>query len=73
MFDIEWAALKAVRQQLDGNFDAAVNIIVETLAQRGKVVVVGIGKSGNRISIRRQARALLERRHGSVAEAGPLR
>ena len=47
MFDIEWAALKAVRQQLDGNFDAAVNIIVETLAQRGKVVVVGIGKSGN--------------------------
>ena len=47
VFDIEWAALKAVRQQLDGNFDAAVNIIVETLAQRGKVVVVGIGKSGN--------------------------
>ena len=47
MFDIEWAALKAVRQQLDGNFDAAVNIVVETLAQRGKVVVVGIGKSGN--------------------------
>lgn len=47
VFDIEWAALKSVRQQLDGSFDAAVNIIVETLAQRGKVVVAGIGKSGN--------------------------
>ncbi len=47
MFDIEWAALKAVRQQLDGNFSAAVNVIVEALGQRGKVVVVGIGKSGN--------------------------
>src|SRR5271170_1948314 len=47
VFDIEWAALKAVRQQLDGKFDAAVNVIVEALGQRGKVVVVGIGKSGN--------------------------
>jgi arabinose-5-phosphate isomerase len=47
VFDIEWAALKAVRQQLDGKFDAAVNIIVETLGLRGKIVVVGIGKSGN--------------------------
>jgi arabinose-5-phosphate isomerase len=47
VFDIEWAALKAVRQQLDGNFDAAVKIIVESLGQRGKIVVVGIGKSGN--------------------------
>lgn len=47
MFDIEWAALKAVRRNLDGNFSSAVNIIVESLAQRGKIVVVGIGKSGN--------------------------
>jgi arabinose-5-phosphate isomerase len=47
VFDIEWAALKAVRQQLDGNFDAAVSVIVEALGQRGKIVVVGIGKSGN--------------------------
>ena len=47
MFDIEGAALKAVRQQLDDSFNKAVNIIVETLAQRGKIVVVGIGKSGN--------------------------
>ena len=47
MFDIEWAALKAVRKQLDDKFDAAVNAIVEVLGQRGKIVVVGIGKSGN--------------------------
>jgi arabinose-5-phosphate isomerase len=47
VFDIEMAALKAVRRQLDGAFTAAVQIMVETLRQRGKIVVVGIGKSGN--------------------------
>jgi arabinose-5-phosphate isomerase len=47
VFDIEIAALKAVRKQIDGAFDDAVGIIVETLRQRGKVIVVGIGKSGN--------------------------
>ena len=47
MFDIELAALKAVRAQLDGAFDRAVELIVETLHARGKIVVVGIGKSGN--------------------------
>ena len=47
VFDIEIAALKAVRNQLDGAFDAAVEFIVESLRQRGKIVVVGIGKSGN--------------------------
>jgi arabinose-5-phosphate isomerase len=47
VFDIELAALKAVRAQLDKSFDAAVEIIVATLKQRGKIVIVGIGKSGN--------------------------
>ena len=47
VFDIELAALKAVRAQLDSSFDAAVKIIVETLNRRGKIVGVGIGKSGN--------------------------
>jgi arabinose-5-phosphate isomerase len=47
VFDIEMAALKAVRQQLDGAFVDAVQILVETLRQRGKIIVVGIGKSGN--------------------------
>ena len=47
MFDIEIAALKAARAQLDGAFDRAVDLVVETLRQRGKIVVVGIGKSGH--------------------------
>ncbi|HTB83521.1 MAG TPA: KpsF/GutQ family sugar-phosphate isomerase [Candidatus Sulfotelmatobacter sp.] len=47
VFDIEIAALKKVRAQLDKNFDAAVEILVETLKRRGKIVIVGIGKSGN--------------------------
>jgi arabinose-5-phosphate isomerase len=47
VFDIEIAALKAVRAQLDASFDDAVETIVNALAQRGKIVIVGIGKSGN--------------------------
>jgi len=47
VFDIEIAALKAVRLQLDASFDRAVEMVVETLRQRGKIVIVGIGKSGN--------------------------
>ena len=47
VFDIELAGLKAARQQLDASFDQAVDSIVNALRQRGKIVVVGIGKSGN--------------------------
>jgi arabinose-5-phosphate isomerase len=47
VFDIELAALKAVRAQLDATFADAVEIIVAALKQRGKIVIVGIGKSGN--------------------------
>jgi arabinose-5-phosphate isomerase len=47
VFDIEVAALKRVRAQLDGAFDHAVELITQALGRRGKVVVVGIGKSGN--------------------------
>ena len=47
VFDIEIAALKKVRAQLDKSFDRAVEIIVESIKRRGKIVVVGIGKSGN--------------------------
>jgi arabinose-5-phosphate isomerase len=47
VFDIELAALKAVRAQLDAAFDRAVATIVEALGRHGKIVVVGIGKSGN--------------------------
>src|ERR1039458_4620727 len=47
VFDIELAALKVVRALLDKSFDRAVETVVEALKQRGKIVIVGIGKSGN--------------------------
>jgi len=47
VFDIELAALKAVRAQLDRSFDTAVETVLTALKQRGKIVIVGIGKSGN--------------------------
>src|SRR5689334_18078691 len=47
VFDIELAALKAVRTQLDESFRLAVEIIGGALKHRGKIVIVGIGKSGN--------------------------
>jgi arabinose-5-phosphate isomerase len=47
VFDIELAALKSVRALLDKSFDTAVERFVETLRHRGKIIVVGIGKSGN--------------------------
>lgn len=47
VFDIEIAALKTVRAQLNSAFNAAVETIADALGKHGKVVVVGIGKSGN--------------------------
>jgi arabinose-5-phosphate isomerase len=47
VFDIELAALKGVRAQLDKSFDTAVETIIAALKSRGKIVIVGIGKSGN--------------------------
>lgn len=47
VFDIEVAALKQVRAQLDASFERAVELIVEALRGHGKIVLVGIGKSGN--------------------------
>ena len=47
VFDIELAALKAVRVQLDRSFDRAVETVVAALKQHRKIVIVGIGKSGN--------------------------
>lgn len=47
VFDIELAAIKAVRSQLNDAFERAVELIVATLQRRGKIVIVGIGKSGN--------------------------
>lgn len=47
VFGIELAALRTVRAQLDESFNRAVELTVEILRRRGKIVVVGIGKSGN--------------------------
>jgi arabinose-5-phosphate isomerase len=47
VFDIELAAVKAVRAQLDSQFGSAVELVSEVLRNRGKIIVVGIGKSGN--------------------------
>src|SRR6266576_2823342 len=47
VFDIELAGLKAVRAQLDQAFDRAVELMVQALRQRAKIVIVGVGKSGN--------------------------
>jgi arabinose-5-phosphate isomerase len=47
VFDIELDALKKVRAQLDASFNNAVETIVETVRRRGKIVIAGIGKSGN--------------------------
>lgn len=47
VFEIEIAGLKAVRDQLDPAFDRAVAVVVDCLRARGKIIVVGIGKSGN--------------------------
>ena len=47
VFEIEIAALKSVCAQLDKSFDAAIEIVMTALKSRGKIVIVGIGKSGN--------------------------
>jgi arabinose-5-phosphate isomerase len=47
VFDIELAALRAVRTQLDHSFGQATELVADTLRQRGKIIVVGIGKSGH--------------------------
>src|SRR6185437_4641392 len=46
VFDVEIAALKSVRALLDKSFNEAVDLAVDTLRRRGKIVIVGIGKSG---------------------------
>ena len=47
VFAIEIAALQSVSARLDGAFSDAVEVVTEVLRRRGKVIVAGIGKSGN--------------------------
>ena len=47
VFDIEMDALRRTRARLDDHFVIGVNLIAECLNRKGKVIVTGIGKSGN--------------------------
>ena len=47
VIEIETDALQRLSARLDGAFVDAVGFLKETLDRRGKIVVIGIGKSGN--------------------------
>ena len=47
VLDIEIFELKRLRERLTGTFSQAVELIREAVDARGKVVVLGVGKSGN--------------------------
>lgn len=47
VFEVELAGIQAVADQLDDRFETAVSWIVAALKQRSKVIVAGVGKSGN--------------------------
>jgi arabinose-5-phosphate isomerase len=47
VIETEIDGLRRMSQNLDGNFVEAVQILQHTLDHRGKIVVVGVGKSGN--------------------------
>ena len=47
VFDVELAAVKAVKGRLNATFNRAVELITHALSKRNKLVVVGVGKSGN--------------------------
>ena len=47
VFDVELRGVQAVRDQLDGSFEEAVEAIVEALRKRAKLIIAGVGKSGN--------------------------
>jgi arabinose-5-phosphate isomerase len=47
VFDIEISELERLRGKLGGDFVKAVRLILETSARGGKILVLGVGKSGN--------------------------
>ena len=47
VFELELAEARAVGERLDESFAKAVEAIRDAAVRRGKVVVVGVGKSGN--------------------------
>src|SRR6266480_7639598 len=47
VLDIEIFEIKRLRDRLGENFSRAVELLKETVDARGKVVVLGVGKSGH--------------------------
>ncbi|HEX7260272.1 MAG TPA: SIS domain-containing protein, partial [Luteolibacter sp.] len=47
VIEIEIDGLRRMADRLNGNFIEAIKIFHHTLEHRGKIVVVGVGKSGN--------------------------
>lgn len=47
VMQIEIEALQELQSRLDGGFTHAVDLLREAIERKGKIVVVGIGKSGN--------------------------
>lgn len=47
VFEIELAEVRRVGDRLDDSFRLAVETILQSLQSRGKIVVVGVGKSGH--------------------------
>ncbi|HOO20438.1 MAG TPA: KpsF/GutQ family sugar-phosphate isomerase [Kiritimatiellia bacterium] len=45
VFNVEIAALQCTRERLDGAFDRAVEALKDALANGGKILVTGVGKS----------------------------
>ncbi|HOW68548.1 MAG TPA: KpsF/GutQ family sugar-phosphate isomerase [Candidatus Paceibacterota bacterium] len=47
VFQIEIKALRFVSRHLNAEFDRAIELLAGILKSRGKIIVVGVGKSGN--------------------------
>src|SRR5947209_1089324 len=47
VFGIELAEIARLSQRLDSSFSRAVETIRDSVEKRGKIVVMGVGKSGN--------------------------
>ena len=47
VLNIESEEIQKLSERLDATFEQAVKLLHETLEQRGKIIVLGVGKSGH--------------------------
>lgn len=47
VFDIEIESLLELRSRLDGDFNLAVQTLLQTVQRKNKLIVIGVGKSGH--------------------------